>query len=91
MKLIKVFYHQDEKLPISQLDLHPELLQILEEMGVVEIIDDRIDIRYIQRINKMMRLKNYLGVNLNGAAIIVDLLDRIKELEQELEDLRGMR
>ncbi|MDD2620149.1 MAG: chaperone modulator CbpM [Syntrophomonadaceae bacterium] len=92
MKLIKVFYHnQDEELPISQLDFHPELLQLLEEMGILEIRNDTIDARYLQRINKMMRLKNLLGVNLNGAAIIVDLLDRIKDMEQEIEDLKETR
>ncbi|MDD3268729.1 MAG: chaperone modulator CbpM [Syntrophomonadaceae bacterium] len=92
MKLIKVFYHQqDEKLPISQLDFHPELLQLLEEMGILEIRENSIDTSYVQRVNKMIRLKNFLGVNLNGAAIIVELLDRIKELEQEIEDIKGMR
>lgn len=92
MKLVRIFYHsQDEKLPISQLDVHPELLQVLEEMGILEISGESIEVRYLQRINKMLRLKNFLGVNLNGAAVIVDLLERIKEMEKEIEELKTKR
>lgn len=41
------------------------------------------------RVSKLVRLQHDLGVNLEGAAIIIDLLDRITELEHQLNALRG--
>lgn len=41
------------------------------------------------RVSKLVRLQRDLGVNLEGAAIIIDLLDRIAELEGQLSALRG--
>jgi hypothetical protein len=40
------------------------------------------------RVSKLVRIQHDLGVNLEGAAIIIDLLDRISELEVELRALR---
>ena len=36
------------------------------------------------RLRRMLRLHRDLGVNLDGAAIIVDLLERLERLEAEL-------
>jgi MerR-like DNA binding protein len=41
------------------------------------------------RVSKLVRLQTDLGVNLEGAAVIVELLDRIAELEAQLKALRG--
>jgi MerR family transcriptional regulator/heat shock protein HspR len=38
-----------------------------------------------------MRIKNFLGVNLNGASIIVNLMERIEELEEELDRIEKKR
>jgi DNA-binding transcriptional MerR regulator len=43
------------------------------------------------RLRRMLRLRDHLGVNLVGAAIIVDLLERLERLETELSRLRGSR
>lgn len=43
------------------------------------------------RLRKMLRLRGDLGVNLAGAAIIVDLLARLDHLEAELARLRPSR
>ncbi len=92
MTLIKIYYHSiDEKLPVSQLDFHPELLEILEEMGILKIKDECIDTGDLRKLNKVMRLKSFLGVNLTGAAIIADLLERIEDLEEEIKYLKKMR
>jgi chaperone modulatory protein CbpM len=41
------------------------------------------------RLRRMMRLHIDLAVSLDGAAIIVDLLERLERLEGELTRLRG--
>jgi hypothetical protein len=40
------------------------------------------------RVGKFVRLQRHLGVNTEGSAIILDLLDRIEELERELRSLK---
>jgi DNA-binding transcriptional MerR regulator len=41
------------------------------------------------RLKRMLRLRVELGVNLAGASVIVDLLERLAGLETELSHLRG--
>lgn len=41
------------------------------------------------RLKRMLRLHRDLGVDLDGAAIIVDLVERLERLEAELARLRG--
>lgn len=40
------------------------------------------------RVTKLVRLQRDLGVNLEGAAVIIELLDRIEALELELRGLK---
>ncbi len=90
MKLVRVRCHvEQDRVPVGSLDLHPELVSLFEEMGLVEVQRDTIQIDELLRLNKILRLRKALGANLIGAAIIVDLLARIERLEDELECLRG--
>jgi chaperone modulatory protein CbpM len=41
------------------------------------------------RLRRMLRLRTDLGVNLTGAAIILDLLDRLESVQAELARARG--
>ncbi len=41
------------------------------------------------RVRQVVRLQEHLGVNLEGAAIILDLLERIEALENELAHYGG--
>ena len=41
------------------------------------------------RLRRMLRLHRDLGVNLTGAAIIVDLVERVERLEAKLVDHAG--
>ncbi len=87
--MIKIYYHSHhEQMPLADLGIHPGLLAILEELGILESGTETIDSREARRLYRMMRLKEMLGVNLAGAAIIMDLLERIEELEDELERLQ---
>lgn len=81
----------DERIPISELSVHPDMLRIFEEFGVIEIDGDSIDLLNRKRLYRLLRLRTLLGVNLAGAAIILDLLDRIDSLEREVHRLQRRR
>ncbi|HWP98442.1 MAG TPA: chaperone modulator CbpM [Syntrophomonadaceae bacterium] len=92
MTLFRIYYQcYEEKLPVSELDIHPDMLSTLQEMGVVDVAAGLIDAGSLRRLNKIQRLKNFLGVNLTGAAIIADLLERIEDLEEEVEVMKRKR
>lgn len=89
MSIFKVFYHDEgEPMPVSQIDIHPEFLQLLAELGIIEIRNRHIDRGCWQRTCRIMRIRQRLGVNINAAAIIVELLERIETLEEEIERLK---
>lgn len=47
-------------------------------------------LRDVYRIHKLMRLVNDLDVSFNSGSIIVDLLERVEELENEVEELKRL-
>jgi len=51
----------------------------------------KFDSNVIPRIRKIERLRHDLGINLAGVGIVLDLLDRITELENELRYYRITR
>lgn len=89
MSILKVFYHDDEEqVPVAQIEIHPEYLQLLAELGIIEIRNHHIDRDCWQRTCRIMRIRQRLGVNMHAAAIIVELLERIESLEEEIERLQ---
>lgn len=92
MTVIRVYIENpDDLIPISELDVHPDLLRIFEEFGVIELQGDTVDVSNRKRLYRLLRLRNLLGVNLAGAAIILDLLDQIDSLESEVYRLKHQR
>ena len=79
---------EGEWVDLGSLEIHPELTQKLAEWGIVEIRGGYVHVRQAARLQKLMRLRRKLGVNLPGAAIIVDLLERIEMLEDEIDRLK---
>lgn len=73
---------------VSLLGVHPELARRLAEIGIIDYSRGFIPVRQAARLRRVLRLRESLGVNLPGAAIITDLLERIEELQDELERLR---
>ena len=68
--------------------LHPEMIHRFFMLGLidpqVETPDMLFEDSVVTRIDKIMRLKSDLGVNLAGCGLILDLLNRIEAIEKRL-------
>lgn len=89
MTMIKIYYESlEELLPLSSVGFHPDLLKTLDEMGIITLQAGYISTSDLCRVRRIASLRNQLGVNLTGAAIILDLLDRIEALEAQVQSLK---
>jgi MerR family transcriptional regulator/heat shock protein HspR len=79
---------ESEWVDLNSLEIHPDFARMLEEWGIVEIRGSHVHVRQVARLQKLLRLRRKLGVNLPGAAIIVDLLERIETLQDEIDRLK---
>ena len=86
----------DERTEISIVQLcricavEAEMVERLVEEGVIEPTRHEKDALYfpqssLKRTRVVMRLRSDLGVNLAGAALALELLDRIDKLQSELD------
>lgn len=67
--------------------VEPAFVERLVELGVISVHAEgerRFACEVTLRVGKFIRLQRDLGVNAEGAAIIVELLDRIEALEHRL-------
>ena len=83
-----LFRSEEGWISVHSLDYHPELLERLVALGIVDIHDDLIHTTQVQRLEKLWRLRNCLGVNLVGASIILDLMDKIEALNEEIREIK---
>jgi chaperone modulatory protein CbpM len=64
----------------------------LAQQGLIETLEGKaepqVPRRAIVRLRRMQRLHRDLGVNFTGAAIILDLVGRIEQLNQQLRERR---
>src|SRR6266850_3230960 len=65
----------------------------LARQGLIETLESEADEpllprRAVIQLRRMQRLRRDLGVNFTGAAIILDLVGRIEELNRELSEYR---
>jgi MerR-like DNA binding protein len=70
----------------------PRFVEQLVQLGVIEPHpSDRtlFATEVTVRVAKVVRLQHDLGINVEGGAVILELLDRIADLEAQLEALRG--
>lgn len=68
------------------------LIVRLAKAGLIETVDSGADEpllprRAVIRLRRMQRLRRDLGVNFAGAAVILDLVGRIEQLNRELADM----
>ena len=64
--------------------IRPAVLARLIRLGVVEPARPEapeFSVETLARLRRMLRLHEQLGVNFTGAAIILDLLDRLRRME----------
>ncbi|MGE5583145.1 MAG: chaperone modulator CbpM [Bacillota bacterium] len=83
--------------PLEELALaagiHPQTLEYFVDYGLVEPME-RIGrqmffpVEAVSRVKMIQRLRTEMGVNLAGIAVILDLINKIRDLQQEVECLR---
>ena len=69
------------------------LVVLLARRGLIETLESEsseplLPSRVVVQLRRMQRLKRDLGVNYSGAAVIVDLVKRIENLNGELREMR---
>jgi MerR family transcriptional regulator/heat shock protein HspR len=75
------------------LEVHPQTLRYYERAGLLSPSRSKGNIRLysaadLERARQIKRLIDDLGVNLAGVEVILRLTDRLRRVEQELEELR---
>jgi DNA-binding transcriptional MerR regulator len=73
-------------------DMHPVLVERLMTLGLVDPVattpEPLFDVAAVLRLRRIVRLRRDLGVNWVGIGVVLDLLAKIDELEQEIARLR---
>ncbi len=86
--------YYEMKVVCEKVGLSPKTLRVWIEEGLLE--PQRQGRRYLfdendlQRLLLIRRLRDELGVNLAGIDIILQLLDRIRDLQEEIERLKHL-
>lgn len=74
-------------------DLHPQTLRRYEEIGLVKptrASGRRLySLRDIERLHKINRLINDLGVNLAGVEVILNMNKRMEHLQREMDKMQA--
>ncbi|MGI5837374.1 MAG: heat shock protein transcriptional repressor HspR [Chloroflexota bacterium] len=74
-------------------NVHQQTLRYYERLGLLEPGRSRGNIRLysmrdIQRAQQIRRLVDELGVNLAGVDVILNMTDRIAEMERQMEEMK---
>jgi MerR family transcriptional regulator/heat shock protein HspR len=72
--------------------IHPQTLRMYERLGLVtpqRVGKNRLySDRDIERVRRIQEYTQVMGVNLAGVEIILNLLERMEEMQREMEQLR---
>lgn len=74
--------------------MHPQSLRYYERMGLIVPSRSRGNIRLysqhdIERLQLIQRLIGDLGVNLAGVEVILNLTEQVRQLEQQMEQMKA--
>ena len=76
----------------KMLSVHPQTLRRYEDMGLVKparVSGKRFySPNDVERLQKISRLTDDLGVNLAGVEIILNLIDRLESIQSEMHQMR---
>jgi MerR family transcriptional regulator, heat shock protein HspR len=75
-------------------EIHPGLVEQFVAYGLLEPIEWAgpvllFDMAAVPRLRMILRLRHDTGVNLAGIGMILDLVDRLRDLEHENQRLRS--
>jgi DNA-binding transcriptional MerR regulator len=93
-----VLYRREPQLTLDTLaahaGVHPALVEHFVELGLIEPIEwegarSVFDASAVPRLRMIGRLRESLGINLAGVAVVLDLLDKFCALQRENEVLRS--
>ncbi len=78
----------------KMIGVHPQTLRHYEDVGLVTPERSEGNIRLysptdIDRLRQIVRLTDELGVNLAGVQIILDMRERLEELQLEMEAMQA--
>lgn len=72
--------------------IHPQTLRMYERLGLVtpqRVGKNRLySNRDIERLRQIQRFTQEMGVNLAGVEVILGLLERIEEMQREMDEAR---
>jgi chaperone modulatory protein CbpM len=76
--------------------LHPSLIERFADYGLLEcqrVAETTVcfEVTAVTRLRTIGRLREDLGINLPGIAVILDLLERIASLQLEVRNLRNQQ
>ncbi len=94
IKLVRVCHEEysgEERICIRTLELDLAQIEHGQALGMIELEGDQIRADDLRRLRKALRLRRSLGVNLSGAAVILELLERIEALEDEIRAIKKGR
>ena len=76
--------------------VHPGMIHRFVRLGLVDPVDISVspeqwlfDRDVVTLINKIIRLRNELGINYSGIGVVLELLERIDFLETRIRDLEN--
>lgn len=75
-------------------ELHPQTLRYYERLGLVVPSRTKGNVRLysladIERLRRITRLVDELGVNLAGVEVILNMTQRMEEMQQEMDRIRA--
>ncbi len=78
----------------TRADMHPAVVQRLADLGLIRPVTPRgamflFESSNIPRLRSIKRLRCDLGINLQGVAVVLDLVERLRDLEHENASLRA--
>ncbi|MEO5599864.1 MAG: chaperone modulator CbpM [Cyclobacteriaceae bacterium] len=74
-------------------DISPSFVISMQELGLIEIVvvdeTKNIPVSQLREAEKLVRLHNDLEINIEGIDVVMQLLQRIKAMQEEILALRN--